>query len=173
MLSLAGPYLAVTALLALGGLLKVARPAETGNALAALRLPSHPAFVRTLGITELAIGLAALATASRLAAGLTGLAYLGFAGFVLLARHSDTPVQSCGCFGKTETPPSLIHVIVNLSAALISALVARSPIPSLDRLLANQPGAGVPLVMVTALTVYLLYLTLTALPQTLTAMRPS
>jgi TM2 domain-containing membrane protein YozV len=63
--------------------------------------------------------------------------------------------------------------MVNLSAALISALVAWSPIPSLDRLLTNQPGAGVPLVMVTALTVYLLYLILTALPQTLTAMRAS
>ena len=40
MLSIAGPYLAVTALLALGGGLKVVRPTETATALAALGLPT-------------------------------------------------------------------------------------------------------------------------------------
>jgi hypothetical protein len=173
MLSLAGPYLAATALLALGGLLKVARPSETANALAALHLPAHAGLVRTLGLAEVAIGTMAFATSFALAAVLTALAYLGFAGFVLLARRSGTPVQSCGCFGKAETPPSVIHIVVNLTAALIAALVAWKPIPSLGRLLADQPGAGIPLLMLTALTVYLLYIMLTVLPQTLNTLRLS
>jgi hypothetical protein len=115
----------------------------------------------------------AFMTSFALAAALTALAYLGFAGFVLLARRSGTPVQSCGCFGKAETPPSVIHIVVNLTAALIAALVAWKPIPSLGRLLADQPGAGIPLLMLTALTVYLLYIMLTVLPQTLNTLRLS
>ena len=123
MLSIAGPYLAVTALLALGGVLKVVRPTETATALAALGLPSQSFLIRGLGTVEIVIGVVAFATGHPLASLLTAAAYVSFAGFVLVARRAETPVQSCGCFGKAETPPSLIHVMVNLVAAGIAALV--------------------------------------------------
>lgn len=173
MLSIAGPYLAVTALLALGGALKVARPNETATALAALGLPSQSFLIRGLGVTEIAIGTVAFGTAHPIASMLTAGAYLSFTGFVIMARRAKTPVQSCGCFGKAETPPSIIHITVNLAAAGIAALIAARPIPGLTKLLSDQPGAGVPLLLLIAVIIYLLYVALTALPQTFRAVRTS
>ena len=173
MLSIAGPYLAVTALLALGGGLKVVRPTDTATALAALGLPSQPYLVRGLGTVEIAIGVVAFITSHPIASLLTAAAYVSFAVFVLVARRAKTPVQSCGCLGKAETPPSLIHVTVNLAAAAIAALTAARPIPGLTELLANQPGFGVPLLLLTGVIIYLLYVAITALPQTLRAVRAS
>ena len=173
MLSIAGPYLAVTALLALGGGLKVVRPTETATALDALGLPSQPFLIRSLGIVEIVIGVVAFGTGHPIASLLTAAAYVSFAGFVLIARRAETPVQSCGCFGKADTPPSIIHVMVNLAAAAVAALMAVRPIPGLSELLADQPGAGVPLLLLTGVIIYLLYVALTALPQTLRAVRTS
>lgn len=173
MLSIAGPYLAVTALLALGGGLKVVRPTETATAIAALGLPSQSFLIRGLGMVEIVIGVWAFGTSHPIASMLTAAAYLGFAGFVLIARRAETPVQSCGCFGKAETPPSILHVMVNLAAAGVAALMATRPIPELTELLADQPGAGVPLLLLTGVIIYLLYVALTALPQTLRAVRTS
>lgn len=173
MLSLAGPYLAVAALLALGGALKVVRPVETSTALGALNLPAHHGLVRALGVIEITIGAAAFATAAPLASTFMAGSYLGFAGFVMMARHAKTPVQSCGCFGKAETPPSLTHITVNLTAAAIAVATAVRPLPQLSELLANQPGAGIPLLMLTGVTIYVLYILLTALPQTNQALRTS
>lgn len=173
MLSIAGLYLAVTALLALGGGLKVVRPTETATALAALGLPSQPYLVRGLGIVEIAIGTAAFLTSHPIASLLTASAYVSFAVFVLAARRAETPVQSCGCFGKAETPPSLIHITVNLAAAGIAAMTAARPNTRLIELLADQPGSGVPLLLLTGVIIYLLYVAITALPQTLRATRTS
>lgn len=173
MLSIAGLYLAVTALLALGGVLKVLRPNETATALAALGLPSQSFVIRGLGLVEIVIGIVAFGTGHPIASLLTAGAYMSFAGFVLIARRAKTPVQSCGCFGKAETPPSIIHITVNLMAAGVAVLIAIWPIPALTELLSDQPGAGVPLLLLTAVIIYLLYVALTALPQTLRAVRTS
>lgn len=171
MLSLAGPYLAITALLALGGALKVVRPEETATALAALRFPAQNWLVRTLGVLEVTIGTLAFTSATALLSALTAVTYVAFAGFVLLARHSSTPVQSCGCFGKAETPPSMIHVAFNLAAAAIAGLIAVRPIPVVGELLADQPNGPIPLLALTAVAVYLVYVSLTILPQTLGEMK--
>lgn len=173
MLSLAGPYLAIAALLALGGALKVVRPVETSTALAALNLPAHYRLVRALGVIEIIIGAAAFVTSAPLASALTAASYLGFAGFVMMARRAKTPVQSCGCFGRAETPPSLTHIVVNLAAATVAAATAARPLPPLSKLLANQPGSGIPLLILIGVTIYLLYILLTALPQTNQALRTS
>ena len=171
MLSLSGPYLAITALLALGGVLKVTRPTETTTALEALALPAHHWLVRVLGVAEITIGGLAFFSATALFSVLTSLAYLTFAGFVALARHSSTPVQSCGCFGKAETPPSVIHIVFNLAAATVAGLIAIRPIPVLNELLAGQPNSGITLLALVALMVYLVYVSLTILPQTLGEMQ--
>ena len=63
--------------------------------------------------------------------------------------------------------------MVNLAAATVAALMAARPIPGLPELLADQPGAGVPLLLLTGVIIYLLYVALTALPQTLRAVRTS
>jgi hypothetical protein len=50
--------------------------------------------------------------------------YAGFTVFTLAAIRGRIPVQSCGCFGRVDTPPSLIHVVYNASAAILLVWVA-------------------------------------------------
>src|SRR5437870_3541035 len=130
--ALAGPVVVVAALLVLAGALKVARPAPTAGALRAMGLPARLALVRVLGLSEIAIGLAAGITFARPLLVLLAAAYLAFATFVIAALGANTPLQSCGCFGQTDTPPSPIHVGLNLAAAATAFGAALSGTPGLD-----------------------------------------
>src|SRR5436190_19369134 len=106
--ALAGPVVVVSALLALAGGMKVARPAATAGALRALRLPSTLPLVRLLGVAEVAIGIGAGLTLSPPFLVVLAATYLAFATFVVAALGTHTPLQSCGCFGTADTPPSAV-----------------------------------------------------------------
>src|SRR5438445_8585179 len=108
--ALAGPVVVVSALLALAGGLKVVQPASTAGALRALRLPSALPLVRLLGAAEVVIGVGAGVTFWPPLLALVAALYLAFAAFVVAALGAATPLQSCGCFGTTDTPPSAVHV---------------------------------------------------------------
>ena len=142
--ALAGPVIVVAALLALAGLLKLVRPVPTAGALRAMRLPSSVLAVRALGAAEVVLGLAAGITFSPPLLALTAAAYLAFAAFVVAALGSNVPLQSCGCFGQADTPPSAAHVVLDLAAAItvIAALV--SDTPGLRATLADQPWHTAP-----------------------------
>jgi hypothetical protein len=168
---LEGPFAAICALLALAGVAKLLRPSPTAGALAAARWPSSLLLVRLLGAGEIALGIAALATANRSLAALVGVAYLAFAAFVAVALRAGSPVQSCGCFGETTTPPSSIHLVANIVMAAVALAVAIGRVPSLRDVLSDQPAAGVPFVLLVAVTVQLLLATLTDLPRALHAVR--
>ena len=86
----------VSALLALAGGMKVVQPASTIGALRAMRLPSSPALVRTLGVVEIVVALAAGITFERPLLALLAAMYLAFAAFVAAALGAHTPLQSCG-----------------------------------------------------------------------------
>lgn len=169
MLSFAGPYFVIAAILALGGLMKIVRPIDTSNALEAVKLPANTGLVRVMGMLEMTVGATAIATGSRNAAILVAAAYLAFTGFVVYAKSEGTPIQSCGCFGRAETPPSLAHIVINLFSAAIAGLIAWQPLSPVTEILADQPGLGIPLVMLVAVGVYLVYVALTALPVALRA----
>lgn len=168
---LSGPVIVLTALLALAGAFKICRPAPTAGALRAMHLPSRSSLVRALGTGEMALGLAALVTAARPWLALAAAAYLGFAAFVSAALLSGTPLQSCGCFGQRDTPPSAVHLAVNLVAAATLLTAAAGNLPKPADVLADQPWHGAPFVLLVATSLALAYLVLTALPAVLMPVR--
>jgi hypothetical protein len=162
--ALAGPVVVVAALLALAGGLKVARPAPTAGALRAMRLPSSRPLVRLLGVAEVSIGVAAGVTFARPLLVLLAAAYLAFAGFVTAALSANAPLQSCGCFGQTDTPPSAGHLGLNLAAAGTAFAAALSGTPGLDVTLSDQPWDAIPFTLLVGICVYLCVLVVTVLP---------
>lgn len=170
--ALAGPVVVVAALLTLAGSLKLLRPAPTAGALRAMRLPSSLGLVRVLGLGEVVVGVAAGVTFARPLLVLLAAAYLAFAAFVIAALGANTPLQSCGCFGQTDTPPSAVHVALNLAAAGTAFAAALSGTPALDITLADQPWHAVPFVLLVAICVHLCVLIATVLPLAL-GRRPS
>ena len=171
----AGPYAVAAALLVVAGALEVHRPDATVGALRAMGVRVPPLVVRAGAVSAALIGAFALvagggAFGSSVAA-LVAIVYTGFAAFVALALIRDTPLASCGCFGRDDTPPSLTHVVVNLVAAAVAVVVALSPGSGIAAVVADQPGFGIPFVLVTAGCGFLAYLALTRLPRTLALAR--
>jgi hypothetical protein len=162
--ALAGPVVVVAALLVLAGGLKVVRPVPTAGALQAVGLPSSLSLVRALGLCEVVVGVAAGATLTRPALALLAAAYLAFAAFVAAALGANTPLQSCGCFGQVDTPPSAVHLGLNLTAAGTAFVAALSGTPALRATFADQPWNAVPFVLLVAVCVYLCVLMATVLP---------
>lgn len=170
MTALEGPFAAACCLLVLAGGYKLARPAPTAGALRAVRWPSGLRLVRTLGAGELVLGATAVVSGNAALAALLAAAYATFAAFVVVALRSGSAIQSCGCFGETDTPPSALHVVTNLVLAGVAAAVAIGGVPPLIDVLRDQPGAGVPFLVLVAVTVQLVYVMLTDLPR---ALRPA
>lgn len=169
--ALVGPFAVASVLLAVGGGFKIVRPAPTAGALSGVGLPIPLVLVRALGVGEVALGAGALVSGVPALAALVGVAYLAFAGFVVVAIHAGGAVSSCGCFGEVETPPSAAHVVLNTALAAVALTTAATSAPSLAGTLSRQPAAGVPFLALVGLGVYLCYLVLTALPQALAAAR--
>ncbi|MFM7271827.1 MAG: MauE/DoxX family redox-associated membrane protein [Actinomycetes bacterium] len=144
------PYGIAIALLAAAGIAKVRDPRDTVGALARSGLVVPPVAVRGLAAFEVGLAVAALATGSRTGAAVVGLSYLGFTVFVTQARVRHLPVGSCGCFGRLETPPSALHVLVNLGcalAALGAAVVGPLPWLGLVDIASGRAFLGVLLVL--------------------------
>ena len=166
-MELIGLYLVACGLLVAAGAAKARRPDDTARALAAA-LPLRRRTVRTLvrvgSVAEVALGVTALVLPRPWWAALVALSYVAFAGFVAYARSTGGAIASCGCFGTPDTPATLVHVVVNVALALSAAAVAVSaPSGTMVTVLAHQPGHGVPLVAVSALTGWLVYLALSVL----------
>ncbi len=164
-----GPYLAACLVLTAAGAAKTFRPGDTARAVAVL-VPLRPPVLRTAvragAVVEAGLGVVAAALPGPLTAGAVALSYLGFAGFVGVARLRGGPLATCGCFGTPDTPATRLHLVVDLLLAAVAAVVAgtiaAAPLPSL---LNQQPWHGVPLVLLALACTWLLGLTLTALPR--------
>lgn len=165
MTAVAAPFLAACALLAAGGVLKALRPDDTARALRTLRVPLGVGGVRAAGGAEALLGVVAGATGSPLAAAAVAASYLGFAAIVSVALARRLPISSCGCFGAIETPPTRLHVAVNLVAAAVAALVVADSPGSLTQVLDDQPAAGVPFLVLTGVIAYAAALAMTDLPK--------
>lgn len=170
MIALAGPFAIAASLLALGGASKAARPSDTAHALELFGLPGSRLLVRAGGAAELVIGVGALVYGLRPFAVLVAVSYAAFAAFVALALRRGAPISSCGCFGKADTPPSVVHIAVNVAAALVAVGFAIDPVGGITDVMADQPLVGVPFLLLVAVGVYLTFLTLTLLPRTLAAL---
>jgi hypothetical protein len=167
-----GAFFLISALLLVSGGSKVSDPGPTTGALRATGLPSSRVFVFLLGAGEIALGAGSLIFGGEPAGWAVAALYLGFAVFVVNALIRNLPIGSCGCFGKADTPPTLIHVVVNVFAAAVAAWAAIIPASPLIDVLGTQPVAGVPYLAFLAAGTYLLYLLLAELPHVIGLRRP-
>ncbi len=171
-MELIGLYLIAAALLVAGGIAKAIRPDDSARALSALlprgHAPSQPRLrgaVRAGALSEAMLGLVALVVPRPLTAALVALSYALFAIVVAFARMRGGPLATCGCFGRPDTPATRLHVAVNLALAGAAGVVAAG-VPrggSIATLLAHQPWAGLPLLFVSAVGLWLTFLALSAL----------
>jgi hypothetical protein len=166
--NLAGPYIAAALLLVLGGVFKAVSPEPTARALTGAGLRLMAPLARPLGLAEVAVGVAALATSSRIAAGLVAAFYVSFAVFVVLRLTRPGTAGGCGCFGESEGPPTPVHAVLNLAAAGVAGAVAAGSGGGLGAALRDQPLAGLPMLALALLVTALAYAVLTVLPRTLT-----
>ncbi len=172
MTTLAGPIAIAAVLLVAGGAAKVWRPGDTARSLHAVGIALPVPAVRLGALIEVFVGVGVLLVASPVLPALVAVSYLAFAVFVVQALRSDVPISSCGCFGKIDTPPSLVHVVVDVLVATVAAVVAVSGTDvSLPAILPDQPLAGVPFVMLVAIGAGLVFVAFTSLPRTLAAAR--
>lgn len=151
-------------LLVASGVSKVIDPDPTKGALAAARLPSSRFVARGLGLFEVIAAVVGLAVGGRWLA-LAALLYLGFSAFTLVAVSRRLPIQSCGCFGREDTPPTVLHVIFNVFAA-----TALWYLVAVNGLAAPWSGSSTELALFLVFAVtgaYLAYLLLSQLPRTL------
>ncbi|MSO86005.1 MAG: hypothetical protein EXQ71_00615 [Acidimicrobiia bacterium] len=169
--ALTAPALVVAALLALAGAQKLLDPTMTVGALRALGLPARSGWVRLGSGAELVLGLAAITVGGALVWSLVGLSYGAFGAFVVLARRSGTMIGSCGCFGRDETPPHPIHVVLDVFLAGVAvAMAGWSSAPPLDALI-DAPGVAVVIVALSALALVLVYAAFVDLPRALSVAR--
>jgi hypothetical protein len=152
------------ALLAIAGIFKVKEPAPTVGAMQALHLPSSMRLVRLMGLIEIVLGVSAALTGSAGVMALVGVAYFLFAIVVVAAMKAKTQIQSCGCFGKTDTPPSWLHLVSNVLFSIVSLVSALKGGKSFPELLANQSMHAIPFLVTFAVCLYLVILGLTVLP---------
>ena len=161
----AGPFAIAATLLLVGGLAKAWRPTDTAHALRGLGAPIPRLAVRLAGLVEAAIGLWALALGDRTSAILVALSYLAFSVFVVVALARHAPIASCGCFGRLDTPPSTLHVILDLGALLAAVAVAFEPGVGLSRVLRDQPLAGGPFLLLVITGTFVAFVAMTLLPR--------
>ena len=163
-------------LLAVGGGAKAVRPRDTAQALTAVGLrfprvlPPRVA-VRVGGAIEVVIGVAALLVGGPVLCALVAASYVAFTGFVVVALRTGAPISSCGCFGKADTPPSVVHVVLDLLFAGVATAAAFTGDVALPDVLRDQPLAGVPFLMLLAIGCALVFLAFSALPKTMAAVR--
>jgi hypothetical protein len=125
--SVAGPFVAVCALLVLSGAGKLARPAPARVAVRAAGLPAAVLLVAAFGAAEISAGAAGAILGGRAALAVAAcyLALTVFA-FRLLRRAPSTP---CACLGSSQAPVTRLHVALDAfaTAVAIVAASARSP----------------------------------------------
>jgi hypothetical protein len=173
---LAGPFAIAAVLLALGGAAKAVRPRDTAHALSAVgirfpRIFPARAVVRVGGAIEAMVGVGALLVGGPVLCALVAASYLAFAGFVVVALRTGAPISSCGCFGKVDTPPSIVHVVLDVAFAGVAAGAAFTGGVALPDVLGEQPLLGIPFLMLLAIGCSLVFLAFSSLPKTMAAVR--
>src|SRR6478735_9809131 len=166
-----GAFLGVVAgILAVGGVAKLRGPEATVPMLQALGLPASPALARLLGLLEVAVGLTAFLVGGRVLAAAVAVLFAVFTAAVLRLRAGGDAV-SCGCFGRSSAPPTMVHVVVDAVAAAAAVAAAVIDAPGFWSMRPDLPTAGVPQLLLTALAVWLGVAVLTVLPEALVAAR--
>jgi hypothetical protein len=165
--ALTGPALTAALLLVFAGAMKAVDPAMTAGALRALGLPSSKILVRAGAAAELLLGLLAVIAGWVAVWWLVAASYVAFAAFVVAALRAGTMVGSCGCFGREDTPPHLLHVVVDVGLAASAAAAAVRDLGAPLDAIADAPGEGLVVGGVSVLAVALVYAAVVNLPRAL------
>jgi len=173
---IAGPFAIASVLVAVGGAAKAARPRDTAQALTAVGVRFPRVFparvaVRVGGAVEAVIGVAALLVGGPVLCAFVALSYLAFTGFVVVALRTGAPISSCGCFGKVDTPPSVVHVVLDLLFAGVALGAAFTGDVALPDVLGDQPLLGIPFLLLVMIGCALVFLAFSSLPKTMAAVR--
>lgn len=160
----AAPFFVASALLALAGGAKLARPTPTVGALRSVGLPANRTLAQALGLAEVVVGSIALIFGGPLVAGFVAGSYLAFAGFIVLALSKGGAVASCGCFGTADSPPTIVHLVLNTLAAFTAVGAALGGIGGITEIVTDQPAFGLPFIGFVALGTWFAYLALSVLP---------
>jgi uncharacterized membrane protein YphA (DoxX/SURF4 family) len=163
MVELAGPFFMFATLLVVSGVPKLTDPVSTTRALESIGLPPRRNLGRAVGVVEILVGVGAIAVGGRLMAGALALLYAGFAGFILIALRSNK-VKSCGCFGSDDTPPSLLHLGIDLGAAAVGAVLVARPVGHILEVMGETPWAGFPFLFLVLIGTWLALIVLAILP---------
>jgi len=138
-----GAHAVAAVLLTISGPRKLSDPAATAEFLAGLGVPINSRSVfagslgRAIGLFEIVLGMSALAIGGGLFATLVGVVFLVFALLTWTAMRRG--VGSCACFGRSDSPPTVLHVLIDLALAAVSFGSLAGGIP-LD--LVEGRGAG-------------------------------
>ena len=174
-MELIGPYLIACVLLNVAGVAKAARPDDTARALGVLVPVPYRwlrGAVRVGSVAEAALGVVAVGLPRPGPAWLVAVSYTGFAVIVTVARSKGAAISSCGCFGTPDTPATMLHVVVNVGLAVAAATVALAGgTGTIASVLSRQPLHGLPLVAVSGLGAWLVYLALSGLASVQAARR--
>ncbi len=102
--------------------------------------------VRAGAVAEAALGVVAIVVPRPAHRSARRVSYVAFAGVVAVARWRGGPLATCGCFGRPDTPPTALHLVLNLvlAAAALAVAVDAPSTGTLAAQLAHQPWAGVP-----------------------------
>ncbi|MEX0699424.1 MAG: MauE/DoxX family redox-associated membrane protein [Acidimicrobiia bacterium] len=148
-------------LLGVSGIAKAVSPQPTAIALNAFQFPANVWVVRVMGVGELVIAVFGLVQGGIwLLAG--AIAFVSFAAFVASALARGLSLESCGCFGARRTPPSVLHVVYNTTAAIaifVTFAIGDVPIPW-----GASPSEVVLFASLAAIGAYLSYFLLVDLP---------
>ncbi len=151
--AVSGVHAAAAVLLIVSGLLKVRDPAPTVEFLGSIGSgsssgsgvgPRQNGAVRLIGGFEIAVGVVGLVVGGTFPALVVAALYLLFAG--LVGRAMRLGLSSCACFGSADTPPSAVHLAIDLVLAAVSvaAVGADTPVDVMD----SQPLGGLLFVVV-------------------------
>jgi hypothetical protein len=175
-MELIGLFFVAAGLLVLAGIAKAVRPDDTARALVELvpgRVTRHASLratrlvVRVGAVTEAALGACAILWPRPATAALVACSYALFTAVVLYARvhEGGSALSTCGCFGRPDTPATWLHVAINalLTAVAVTVAFQASSSATTVSALSHQPWAGVPLLFVSTVGLYLTYLALSPL----------
>ena len=144
------PFWIAAALLVVAGGAKIHAPHAARRVLEALGLPASVASVRLIGAGEVALGLTAFVWADRWTAVVVALAYVVFAAVGLWVLVGRVDIASCGCLGALDTPPSALHVVLSLFAAVAAGLAAAARPVRIDLYVGSLPLEGAPFLIAVA-----------------------
>lgn len=167
-----GPVLAGAALIALAAPGKLRMPAPTVRALQSAGLPASAAAVRGLAFAELGLGSWVAFAPSRWSVTGLAVAYLGFAVFVVVASRRGGSLSSCGCFGRDDTPPTRLHLVITLGLAAAGLMGVVHGTMSVQSVL-SEGVLGLTLVVAVTLLTSLLWVCMALHPRVSTAAKLS